>query len=75
MHVSQYLTRTGMPLTITSFVRGNWRLGVCLSPTSTGTEESYRNSSGGCELRGIMPGSLADVRERRTSTCQDQPSN
>jgi hypothetical protein len=26
-------------------------------------------------LRGIMPGSLADVRERRTNTCQDQPSN
>jgi hypothetical protein len=63
-----------MPLTITSFVRGNWRLGVCLP--STDTEESYRNSSsGGCELRGIIPGSLADVRKRRTNTCQYQPGD
>lgn len=69
MHVSQYFTLTGIPLTITSFVRGNWRLGVCCPPADA--DESYRNSSsGGCKLRGIIPGSRVDVRKRSTKTCQ-----
>ena len=40
MQVSQYFTLTGWPLTVTSFVRGNWRLGVCRPPTSIETEGS-----------------------------------
>lgn len=71
MHVSQYFTFTAMPLTITSFVRGNCRLGVCLPPAST--EESYRISpSGGWELRGIIPGSRAEVRKRSSKTYPNQ---
>lgn len=70
MQVSQYFTLTGSPLTITSFVRGNCRVGVCLPPISTDADVSYRrSSSGGCELRGTIPGSRADVRRRSTSTC------
>lgn len=75
MQVSQYLTLTGIPLTITSFVRGNWRLGVCLPPTSIDAEVSYRNSSGGCELRGTIPGSRDDVRRRSTNTYQNEIRN
>lgn len=40
MHVSQYLTLTGMPFTMTSLVRGNCRLGVGLPPASTEAEDS-----------------------------------
>jgi len=42
IQVSQYFTFIPMPLTITSFVRGNWRVGVCrpAPPTSAETEES-----------------------------------
>lgn len=69
MQVSQYLTLTGRPLTITSLVRGNWRLGVCRPPISADADVSYRNSSsGGCELRGTIPGSRDDVRSKSTST-------
>lgn len=71
MHVSQYFTLTGIPLTITSFVLGNCKLGVCLPPISADAEVSYRNSSsGGCELRGTIPGSRAEVRRRSTNTYQ-----
>lgn len=62
IHVSQYLTLTCIPLTVTSLVRGNCRPGVC-------EELSYENSSsGGCEFRGTTPGSRAEVRTRRIST-------
>ena len=69
MHVSQYFTFTGMPLTVTSFVLGNCRLGVRLPPISTDAEVSKRrSSSGGCKLRGTIPGSRAEVRKRSTNT-------
>lgn len=66
MQVSQYLTLTVMPLTITSFVLGNCRLGVRLPPTSI--DCAVNSSSGGCELRGTMPGSRTEVRKRSPNT-------
>lgn len=70
MHVSQYFTLTGIPLTITSFVFGNCRLGVCLPPTSTEPSQ-WNASSGGCRFRGMIPGSLEEVRKRRRRTCKE----
>ena len=59
-----------MPLTTTSFMGGKlgapfWFPGQSAeilepSPSSSG--------SGGCELRGMIPGSLPDVRKRRIIT-------
>jgi hypothetical protein len=66
-----------MPLTITSFTGGKlgaplWLPGQSaeipeLSPSSSG--------SGGCGLRGMMPGSLPDVRKRRIITCNSWQLN
>ena len=66
MHVSQYLTLTEIPFTITSLVRGNCKAGVCLPPVSFDTE--VNSSSGGCKLRGTIPGSRADVSKSSTIT-------
>lgn len=72
MHVSQYLTLTDTPFTITSFVRGNCKLGVL----SFDTELSYRSSSsGGCKLRGTIPGSRDEVRRRSTNTYHHKLNN
>lgn len=69
MQVSQYFTFTGIPLTITSFIRGNCRPGVRLPPISDGAEVLYENSSsGGCDARGTIPGSRDEVRKSSSST-------
>jgi len=66
MQVSQYLTLTVIPLTSTSLIRGNRNWGVWPAPTSR--LPSKPSGSGGCALRGIMPGSRPDVNKRRTNT-------
>lgn len=63
MHVSQYLTFTVIPLTVTSLMRGKRSCGVWLDPTSR--DWSIVSGSGGCVLRGIIPGSLPEVSRRR----------
>lgn len=70
MHVWQYLTLTTLPLTITSFVGG--KLGGPLSLAGQSEKilepSPSPSASGGCWLRGIIPGSLPDVRKRRKIT-------
>lgn len=61
MQVSQYLTFTMTPFTITSFVRGNRNCcGVWPFPASLFI--SIASVSGGWVLRGTIPGSLPEVR-------------
>lgn len=67
MQVSQYLIFTVMPLTSTSLMRGSLNCGVCPPPSAL---PSYPSGSGGCALRGIIPGSLPEVRSKRTKTCR-----
>lgn len=60
MQVSQYLTFTMTPFTITSFVRGNRNCcGVWPFPASLFI--SIASGSGGWVLRGTIPGSLPEV--------------
>lgn len=66
MQVSQYLIFTVIPLTSTSLMRGKRNCGVWPAPTST--LPSKPSGSGGCALRGIIPGSLPEVSRRRTKT-------
>lgn len=70
MHVSQYFVFTDTPFTITSFVRGSRSRGVC-PPQSPGDVFGSKSSSGsgGCALRGMIPGSLPDVNSSNISTC------
>ena len=71
MHVWQYLTLTTIPLTVTSFVGGILGAPFWFPDQSVDIQEPVSSSgSGGCGLRGIMPGSLADVRKRRNIICQ-----
>jgi hypothetical protein len=63
MQVSQYFVFTVIPLTTTSFTRGKRMGGVWLAPTSA--LPSKPSGSGGCALRGMIPGSLPEVRSRR----------
>lgn len=61
MQVSQYLTFTVTPFTLTSFVRGKRNCcGVWPFPVSMFT--SLGSGSGGWVLRGTIPGSLPEVR-------------
>lgn len=61
MHVSQYLILTVMPFTFMSLVRGNLSCcGVPLDPVSA-VPASSGSGSGGCALRGIIPGSRPEV--------------
>ena len=70
MHVWQYLTLTTIPLTMTSFVGGILGAPLWLPTQSVEIPEAVSSSgSGGCGLRGIMPGSLAEVRKRRIIIC------
>lgn len=72
MHVWQYLTLTTTPFTTTSLVGGKLGGPLCAPSQSADKFEaspSY-SGSGGCELRGIMPGSLLDVRKRTTTICK-----
>lgn len=65
MQVSQYFIFTSIPLTITSFIRGNCNLpGV--SPAN-GLPYA-KSSSGGCDARGTIPGSWAEVINSNRST-------
>lgn len=71
LQVSQYFTFTTIrPSITTSFVRGTCGIGVWVPPpVSIEAEESYvTSSSGGCKLRGTMPGSRAEVRKSSTNT-------
>jgi len=68
MQVSQYFVFTGTPFTITSLVRGSRKRGVCPPHSLGGVAESKSSGSGGWVLRGIIPGSLPDVNNKRTST-------
>lgn len=63
MQVSQYFVFTVIPLTTTSLTRGSRRGGVWFAPTSV--LPSKPSGSGGCALRGMIPGSLPEVRSRR----------
>ena len=69
MQVSQYFVFTVIPLTTTSFTRGKRTGGVWLAPTSA--LPSNPSSSGGCALRGMIPGSLPEVRSRRLRSWKD----
>lgn len=72
MHVWQYLTLTTIPLTTTSFVRGKLGAPLWLDGQSEETvEPSTSSGSGGCSLRGIMPGSLPDVTKRIRISCNN----
>lgn len=66
MQVSQYLIFTVIPLTSTSFMRGNRNCGVWPAPTSA--FPSKPSGSGGCALRGIIPGSLPEVSRSRSKS-------
>jgi hypothetical protein len=63
MQVSQYFVFTMIPLTLTSLTRGRRKGGVWFAPTSA--FPSKPSGSGGCALRGMIPGSLPEVRSRR----------
>lgn len=66
MQVSQYFIFTGIPLTSTSLMRGNRSCGVWPPPVSA--FPSKPSGSGGCALRGSMPGSLPEVSKSRTKS-------
>lgn len=70
-HVSQYLTLTVCPFTITSFARGSFKWGVLpLTHSMEGVCISNVSSdSGGVMFRGTIPGSLLDVKKRKTISC------
>lgn len=70
IHVSQYLTFTVTPLTITSFMRGK----CCVWPGPC-SRWPLLSGSGGWALRGIIPGSLPEVRRRRTNACKTDTWN
>lgn len=70
MHVWQYLTLTTIPLTMTSFVGGILGAPLWLETQSAEMLEPVSSSgSGGCGFRGMMPGSLAEVRKSRSMIC------
>jgi hypothetical protein len=70
MQVSQYLVFTVIPWMITSFVRGKRKGGVW--PGVSGVCQSLPSGSGGWALRGIIPGSLADVSRRRVKSWKNK---
>lgn len=66
MQVSQDLTFTGISLRTTFLVRGKWNGGA--RPVPNSLLPSKPSGSGGCALRGTIPGSVPAVRSRRTNT-------
>ena len=70
MHVWQYFTFTTIPFMYTFFVNGTPCALLRLLPQSVDTPELSSSGSGGWEFLGIIPGSLPDVRNRRTMICK-----
>lgn len=69
--MSQNFTFTVTLFTITSFVLGILKFGaLLLTHSNEGVDESKISSdSGSCRLRGIIPGSLPDVRYKKVKSC------
>jgi hypothetical protein len=69
--VSQNFTLILWPLTIRSFVRGNFTSVILLLTHSIDWEGMPTDSSdsGGWQFLGIIPGSLPDVMKRNTKSC------
>lgn len=69
MQVWQYLTLMTTPPTMTSLVGGNVPPRFPAQSADIFDVSASSSGSGGCALRGIMPGSLPDVIRRRNRTC------
>lgn len=67
--VSQNFTLTECPLTIKSFVRGNFTSLLLIHSIDGVFKSTDSSNSGGWAFLGIIPGSLPDVMKRKVKSC------